>query len=104
MNKREIDRLLPKAYEAIKAYQISDKDNNLSKTFRGQISAFGASVSMGSLLSAVAFFSAKGSSEVERPRLMKAVYELMTGERLSAKDDEDREKLFFWVKDNPRAL
>ena len=51
----------------------------------------------------MAFFSAKGGSDVERPKLMKAIYELATGTPLSPEENEDREKLFLWVEKAPDA-
>ena len=50
------------------------KDGKITKTFRGQVSTFGAAVTMGSLKSAVAFFADKGASTVERTELLKAMY------------------------------
>lgn len=47
------------------------------KTFRGQISSFGAAITMGSLTSAVAFYSDKGGSDTDRYRLMNAIYLLV---------------------------
>jgi hypothetical protein len=76
VNKKLVDRLLPKAIEALKETEIA-KNGQIKKTFRGQIATFGAALSTGSLLSAVAFFSAKGSSTIERQNLMKAIWKLI---------------------------
>lgn len=55
------------------------KEQYIEKVFRGQISSFGAAVEMGSLLSAVAFFTSQGSSPTDRTKLMEAIYLLLTG-------------------------
>ena len=77
MNKAEIDRLLPDAYKLIKSNGIASEDGKVQKTWRGQIASFGAAISMGSLLSAVAFFSAQGRASVEREKLLKVIYDLI---------------------------
>ena len=61
---------------------VIDEDNSeyIEKTFRGQISSFGAAVTMGSLLSAVAFYSQKGGASTDRPKLMSAIYTIMKEE------------------------
>lgn len=102
MNKREVDRLLPEAYKAIQTYGIADAGGNVSNTFRGQIAAFGAAVSMGSLLSAVAFFSAKGGSKADRPKLMEAIYKLVAMEKPPTEDEKDGDVLFQWVSNRDR--
>ena len=77
MNKKAVDKLIPQAYEALKSHKIAE-NNSIPKTFRGQISSFGAAISIGSVLSAVAFFSqAGGGSEIDRSKLMDAVFDLM---------------------------
>ena len=74
MNKTRVNDGILYAKEAIKQFEIPNEHNEILRTFRGQISTFGAAVTMGSLKSAVAFFSAKGNSDVERPKLLKAMY------------------------------
>ncbi len=79
----------------------TDKKTNtfyIEKAFRGQISSFGAAVKMGSLLSAVAFFSSKGGSQTDRPKLMEAIYLLLTGK--DKKDIVEGETLFVHVAEN----
>lgn len=76
MSKRRINSLIPAACKAIMDSGLS-VNNKVDKALRGQISAFGAAVNMGNLLSAVAFFSNKGGSGSERHLLMKAVYLLI---------------------------
>ena len=74
MNKTRVNDGILYAKEAITKFGISNKKNEVQKTFRGQISTFGAAVTMGSLKSAVAFFAAQGNSDVDRPKLLKAMY------------------------------
>ena len=73
INKAKVDRWIPKAYAAIADAKILNDNGKLDSGYRGQISAFGAAVSMGSVLSAVSFFSKDGSSDVERSKLIDAV-------------------------------
>ena len=78
------DEMIINAIGILKTVGIvkTDKKKNnqeyIEKSFRSQISPFGAAVEMGSLLSAVAFFSNKGGSDTDRPKLMQAIYMLIT--------------------------
>jgi len=84
MNKRKVEQLLPKAIEALNASQIKKTDQNgacyIEKGFRGQISSFGAAVTMGSFRAAVAFFGNNGESDVERSELIRTMYYMVKGE------------------------
>ncbi len=91
MNKKRVDELIPRAVEVLKKEGIANKDNEIVKTFRGQISTFGAAITNGSLISAVAFFSEQGGADVDRSKLMKAVYDLVAGEKAT-------DTLFDYVK------
>ena len=76
MNKGRIDEMIPIAYEALKT--ISD-NGKIKKTYRGGVSSFGAAVSMGSLLSAAAFFSADSSgASYDRKKLGKVIVKTAT--------------------------
>ena len=88
MNKMKIDELLPDAYKILKDLEIA-KDGNILRTYRGQIVTFGASIISGSLLSAIAFFSAKGSSKSDRHLLMEAIHRLLVSD-----GGKDGKKLF----------
>jgi len=68
MNKTRVNDGILYGKEAIEKFEISDKNKEVLRTFRGQISTFGAAVTMGSLKSAVAFFAAQGNSDVDRPK------------------------------------
>ena len=83
VDKQEIDRLLPQVYAVLQREDLGivkrKKDGRLviSRAFRGQIASFGAAITMGSLLAAVAFFSQQNKAMVDRSRLMKAIYLLL---------------------------
>ena len=91
MNKKQIDAWIPKAYTALETVGIA-KDKAVEKNYRGQIATFGASVAMGSVISAIAFFSDPGKSDAERPKLLQAMYLLI------CKDDETSPTLFDYAK------
>ena len=80
MNKQTVDKWIPDAYGIIEKLGIL-KDGKLDKGYRQQLSAFGAAISMGSLLSAISFFSQQGGSEFERPKLMEAILKLVDPEK-----------------------
>ncbi len=92
MNKKEIDRLIPLAYQALIDCGIAQKDDEagyrMAKTFRGYIAGFGAALTMGSITSAVAFFS-RDSKNTKEPRglMMKAIYLLLRGEMPTEQDN-----------------
>ena len=81
MNKRKVEEYLPRALEGLAnpKCNIRKKDKNdkflnqIEKNFRGQISSFGAAVTMGSFKAAVAFFGQKGSAEVDRSELLRLI-------------------------------
>ena len=92
MNKNVVARQIPLAYKELETSGIvvkKDEYKLIPKGYRGQISAFGAAVTMGSLIPAVAFFSKKSGDQssnseedVDRTKLMNAVFLLL-------KDDAD---------------
>lgn len=93
MNKNEVDRLIPEAVKVLKDEKIANEKNEIDKTYRGQISTFGAAVINGSLISAVAFFSNSSSqASVDRPKLMKAIKKLIP-------EADGKKDLFEYVKD-----
>lgn len=75
MNKTAIDRNLSYAYQGIIDAKIS-KDGKVNKSYRGQISTLGAAITMGSVKSAICFFSEKANnnSDVDRSKLLDAIY------------------------------
>lgn len=94
MNKAVINREVVYAYEALKEAGIAE-GNKIAKTWRGQISTFGAAVTMGSLLPAVAFFSSQGGADVERQHLMEAILYILKKENTKM---QNCETLFDYVK------
>ena len=82
MNKRKVDELIPKAVQVLSDVGIA-KDNEMEKAYRGQISSFGASISTGSLLAAISYFSKqqgndRGDKEkVDRTLLIRALEKLL---------------------------
>lgn len=79
MNKRRIDDWISPAKEALTKTGIAE-NGKIDPTFRGQISSFGAAVTMGSLKAAAAFFSRQGNASVPRELLLKAMCYVITGE------------------------
>ena len=80
MNKKQVDALIPAAIDAIKSTGISEDGIRVPKAFRAQISAYGAAISMGSLLAATAFFSQQGNASVPRERLLDAINRMLPSE------------------------
>ena len=70
MNKKIINDEIAIAYEAIIENKIVDGQGQVQKTFRGQITSFGASIIMGSLLPAIAFFYDSEKSTVDRKKVL----------------------------------
>ena len=96
MNKKAIDKMIPFAYSAI-GKKIASKEGEVDKTYRGGVSSFGAAVSMGSLISAAAFFSAESSgASYDR----KAVGEIIVNTVTEGKSEQS---LYEYVKANPNC-
>lgn len=83
MNKNLVNEEISTAYEAIKDPDVKISENGISvkKEFRGQISSFGAAITMGSLTSAIAFFADKGGSKVDKTKLLKAIMYILNHKR-----------------------
>lgn len=101
----KIDELIANAIPILKNTGIVKKDEKtgeeyILRSFRGQISSFGAAVEMGSLLSAVAFFSKKGGSDTDRQLLMRAIYLLIINDTETEIDvkSEQSELLLFVIE------
>lgn len=95
MNKRKVDDMIPFAFDSLKEANIVNKKGEINKNYRGQISSFGAAIAMGSLAAAVAFFSDKGSAEVHREYLIKAIESV-----ISKSNGEEIDNLYKYVVDN----
>lgn len=85
MNKKQISEELQFAYEALQEEQIV-QGTKIDKAYQGQIASFGAAVTMGSLLPAIAFFSDNGAASVERQKLMKAILSVLKKAKLVSVD------------------
>ncbi len=87
MNKKEIDKLIPIAYESLKAVGIAkclnDGEYSISKTFRGYISSFGAAITMGSFKAAVVYFSkdTTGKTNDDRFLLVDSIYYVLKNKK-----------------------
>ncbi len=79
MNKKRVDKWIPVAKIALKECNIADNNNKIDSEFRSQISAFGASIITSSFLAAVAFYSNKGNSDVNRHNLICALHYITSG-------------------------
>ena len=88
-NKRKIDEYIPKAIDSLSKNTKIVKNGTIASGFVGQIATFSVAVSMGSLLSAVAFFSEQKQAIVERQELMNVIYEIITGENLNTTKDSE---------------
>lgn len=98
MNKKEVNDDISYAYDAIKYCKIA-KDNKITKTFRGQISTFGAAVTMGSLKPAVLFFSDQGGASVQRTNLMQAIlFILVKGDTKQMTGSNEKPGLYDYIR------
>lgn len=88
MNKVTVDKNIPYAYEGIREAKIA-KDGKVSKAYRGQISTLGAAITMGSIRSAVCYFSEKANNgtDVNRSYLLDAITYVL-------KNNEDTKKRY----------
>ena len=100
MNKVQVDKWIPPAYDLIKRLKIAE-DNKVDKGFRSQISSFGAALQMGSVLSAVTFFTKEDKSRVDRHKLMTAIYYLIFPPKEDDPGDTEYpdERLFVALRD-----
>ena len=80
MNKKQVDGWILKAKEALEKTGIATEGGKVDNSFRGQISAFGAAMVMGSFRSAVAFYVEKGEAKVDRQKLLQAIYYVISEE------------------------
>ena len=99
MMNHQMDEKIAKAITVLKTAKIVEKKEgkfSVDHAFRGQIAAFGAAVTMGSLCSAVAFFSKKGSADVDRQHLMDAIYMMLTDKETVS----ETENLLYYVTEH----
>lgn len=95
MNKKIINDEIAIAYEAIIKNKIINERGQVQKTFRGQITSFGASIIMGSLLPAIAFFYDSEKSTVDRKKVLDAIYYILQARQ---KIGQDEKNLFEYAK------
>lgn len=80
MNNHLVEQQMKRAYDALRECGIAKEktpgkgDYQISRDFRGKIAAYGAAITMGSLLSGTAFYSEQGNADSERQNLMRAIY------------------------------
>lgn len=96
MNKKKINDMIPSAYKVLGEVGIADDKYRVLKAYRGQIATFGAAIIMGSLTSAVAFFSKKGNSDkenssgVDRQKILNGIIKLvLTQEEIKSFENKD---------------
>ena len=95
MNKSAVNDLIHYAYHALSDVQIAN-NGIINKAFRGQISSFGAAVMLGSLTSAIAFFSDNGGASVERKKILAAILLILERD----KQENKCESLYDYVVKN----
>lgn len=95
MDKNLINDEIAIAYDAIKEKKIANERGEVQKTFRGQVTSFGASVLMGSLLPSIAFFSDSQKSSVDRKLILEAIYYILQKQGKIGQDESD---LFEYAK------
>lgn len=78
MNKKRVDEYIPRACKALLVTRIVEKET-IDASYKGQIASFGAMIATGSVLSAIALFSARGKTDADRTKLMKAIYAVIHG-------------------------
>lgn len=77
MNKKEVNKLIPKAYEVLEQVGIA-VDGKIEKTYRSALSAFGSAVIMGNPLSAIAFFNKDTEkTSADRRKILMAISIMM---------------------------
>lgn len=94
MNKHLIEELIPIAFKALESNKIICPDGKIISTLKGNIASFGAAIQMGSLLSAVAFFSQQGGASEPRQELLNVILEVLKEHR---DVPEDCTSLFVYI-------
>ena len=94
MNKKSIEKLIPRAKEQIEK-QLA-QNGIVDSTYRGYIASFGAAVLQSGLMPAVAFYSSNKSAKGDRNRLMSMIKELIDV------DNKNEESLFDYIQKRVR--
>lgn len=93
MNKKKINALLPTAYSVLQDQYNTELPNEV----RAYISTFGAAITMGSLESAIAFYSSDGGSNAGRGILSKLIFEVLNKANLMNLSENLSDNLFDYV-------
>lgn len=101
MNKKKVNDEISTAYDVLDTCGIA-RNGSISKTYRGYISTFGAAITMGSLIAAIAFFSDQGGADKDRSKLMDAIYKVLEDAEITSKykGNKQAKDIFELVKDN----
>ena len=101
MNKKKVNDEISTAYDVLDICGIA-RNGSISKTYRGYISTFGAAITMGSLIAAIAFFSDQGGADKDRSKLMDAIYKVLEDAEITSKykGNKQAKDIFELVKDN----
>lgn len=105
ISNRNIDEFITCAIDILENEKEIVKNGKIKKGYSSQISTFGSTISTGSLLSGIAYFSKSGDSSVNRSRLMWIIYEILKNtNRLSdnlqkeIKNEVPELELYYYVK------
>lgn len=110
-NKSRTDSYIPAAIKALELSGIA-KDGKIDSSYRGQISSFGAAVTIGSFKQAVAFFALdakNGVSGISRSDLILAIDYILNPENYANGVEEKKTKIAdiknkILAEENPQKL
>ena len=100
-NKNRTDSYIPDAIKALEACGIA-KDGKIDSSYRGQISSFGAAVTIGSFKQAVAFFAQdakNGDSKINRSDLILAIDYVINPKKYSEEKITDKKDKINAIKE-----
>ncbi len=93
MNEK-INKLIPVAMQAIKDSGMANGDR-VPKEFKGYIASMGASIIQAGLLATLAFYANDEGKKANSSYLLKAIYQVINGEKTA-----DKNALIRWVIDS----
>jgi CRISPR-associated protein Cmr5 len=96
---KRIQPMISTAMDVANEFLLND-DQKIDKEFNGYISSFGASVISAGLLPSVIFFSQKGETASDRPKVIKAIEAILKEHGFPNLNLLDKVKRFF---DNPES-
>lgn len=105
MNKARVNSWLIPAKEALehKGYGVVS-EGTIPASFRGYIAKFGAAVVMGSLPTAVAFFSEQGGAEKDRSKLLQQMWYVINHEDVDLREKKPKEIMEYVCKNDSNDL